>query len=189
MIEQALWVTHPHKFGPGRVHLLREDGVKTRCGVRLEKAPGTQKSGSLAEVTCQNCHGVLERERCRVRWRSRWSKREIDLVDLTAAELQDLADEFDGGEVGVFLENYAHFKKHFKNEDSHRIDDSGWDAGSLFCGRCGNRLSEDYALGTECRGYRSKADLIRQEYACWWDIYMVGKRYCDYCQHVSEKDN
>ena len=43
----------PHRFGPGKVHLLRDD--RTRCGKAREDCPGQLEQGPLERVDCKGC--------------------------------------------------------------------------------------------------------------------------------------
>jgi hypothetical protein len=45
----------PHKWGPGRIHMIDEQNAHTYCGKSLGTLSGTKFSGPQRIVTCKLC--------------------------------------------------------------------------------------------------------------------------------------
>src|SRR5215469_6801385 len=71
-VQRNLWAALPHQFGPGKVHLVWEDG-KTKCGKFLDDVPGRPRTGTLKDVDCKLCQSgfqsFVEFEQSQQHWR------------------------------------------------------------------------------------------------------------------------
>ena len=56
------WKAAPHQWGPGKIHVIREDGVTTLCGLALKSIPGHYIPA--VEYDCKACaQAVIVREK------------------------------------------------------------------------------------------------------------------------------
>jgi 5-methylcytosine-specific restriction endonuclease McrA len=62
----------PHQFGPGKVHALEGDGLKTACGQLLSECPGCEVRAS---VNCRLCLRSLRSREERKAREAEWAVR------------------------------------------------------------------------------------------------------------------
>jgi hypothetical protein len=55
------WKADPHRWGPGRAHLIGPSGRKTLCGRPLSTTPGRLVPASTNECDCRACLQTAER--------------------------------------------------------------------------------------------------------------------------------
>lgn len=68
------WKANPHQWGPGRTHVIHEDGLRTACGRQLADVPG--RPIPAIEFDCRACaQAVVMRER-RAQKEREWEERQ-----------------------------------------------------------------------------------------------------------------
>jgi hypothetical protein len=70
---RTLLFAHPSRFGPGKIHILKDepgdDGkIRTLCGKTLDLCPGEVGRNSVSRVNCKVCNNSLE---CSEKWAER----------------------------------------------------------------------------------------------------------------------
>lgn len=83
--QRQLWQADPHKFGPGKVHVIdADDNKKTCCGQFLEACPG--KITTTLSASCKNCLNTEVRRRERD---ARKEQQEREQAQFTAQREQE----------------------------------------------------------------------------------------------------
>ena len=146
------WAAHPHQFGPGKVHLLAEDGMRTVCGQDLAKCPGSKSTHAADCKTCLKSEAAsIRNAEATARWQQIQSEREREQREWWAkydAYLQtekwrrkSLATIKRAGGVcegcGVRKATQAHHLTY-----RHVFDEFLWELRAV-CGACHDRAHED----------------------------------------------
>jgi hypothetical protein len=66
------WKADPHQFGPGKVHVIHEDGQKVICGRPLKLIPGREIPAGACN--CKGCLTVLDARERREEQRQKWEE-------------------------------------------------------------------------------------------------------------------
>lgn len=67
------WKADPHQWGPGKTHIIHDDGTKTLCGVPLSNCLGQHIP--THEYDCRACARALESQENREERERRWEER------------------------------------------------------------------------------------------------------------------
>ena len=77
------WKANPHQWGPGKIHIIHEDGEKTVCGKLLSKVPGRHIPAN--SHNCEACTKVLETAERREQQEREWEQRQKEWAAQRAA--------------------------------------------------------------------------------------------------------
>lgn len=74
MATEFYWKADPHPWGPGRTHVIHEDGARTLCGRPLTDVPG--QPVPAVEYDCRACAQTFVTREKRARQEREWRERQ-----------------------------------------------------------------------------------------------------------------
>lgn len=89
-MERQYWKANRHQWGPGKTHVIHEDGTKTVCGHLLSDCPGRQIPAR--EHDCRACSVVLEAQEKRRKNQEIWEQRQREYEAERAARQREWWD-------------------------------------------------------------------------------------------------